>query len=240
MAFALIASTSESGSTNETCTTPTITTTGADLIVINVGWYSPDARTLAVSDSKSNSWTPLTERENAASGAAQQFFYSKPTTVGTNHTFTAATSSGGTPVYPSMEVFAFSGSHASPLDQQTGANGNGINSLATGSLTPSEANCLVVTGIGHDINSGGAVSVDGVFAGNALTEAYVGSTSLGSGMSYEIQTSATARNPTWSTTNNTGIAVALAVFKAAASGRTTKNTRAFPLGVELGMNRGVA
>lgn len=213
MAYALIASTSKGGSSNQTVTTNAIDTTGANLIVLNIGYYSGTVPTIAPTDSKGNTWTALTAHAQPDSTRiGNQMFYCVNPTVGSGHTFTQQDLVNA--AYPSMQVLAFSGAHASPFDQQTGTvSATTQSSLATGSLTPPENNCLVVAGLGHEVNSGGAVSIDGGFT--STTEAYVGGTSEGSGIAYLIQTTATAANPTWNVTNNAGLAVTLAVFKAA-------------------------
>ncbi len=214
MAYALVVATSKGGNTNQTITTDAVNTTGADLIVINVGYYSGTTPTIAPSDSKGNTWTALTAHNQVSTLVGNRMFYCAAPTVGSGHTFTQEDLVAN--AYPSIQMLAFSGAHASPFDQQTGAVSSGsASTLATGSLTPSEDNCLVVAGLGHEVNSAGAVSINGGFT--ATTEAYVGSTSEGSGCAYLIQTSAASANPTWNVTNNTGIAATLATFKAAAT-----------------------
>ena len=214
MAYALITSTSKAAAVNTTVTTDAIDSSGGNFAVVNVGSYN--AGTVVLTDSKSNTWNGLTNRVNVATGQTQRLFYTQGGTFGTNHTFKAEDLV--LPIYPSIEVLIFSGAVASPFDQEAGADGSGINTLATGSLTPSENNCLVVTGLGHENNSSGAVAASSPFDTNDIMVAYGAGTNEGSGISYEIQTSATARNPSWSITNNAGMAVTLAVFKAAAAG----------------------
>src|SRR5690348_1268736 len=68
-----------------TVTTTGFDTTGAALLIAVVG--QEDTTTCAVSDSKSNSWTKITEQiETPAKGS---LWYSVPSTVGATHTFTA-------------------------------------------------------------------------------------------------------------------------------------------------------
>ena len=135
-----------------------------------------------------------------------------------------------------MYVAAFSGAAAaSALDQQNGAVGTGT-SLATGSVTPSEDNELVVSGVSIADGSSGTYAVD---SGLTITDQILASAGNfeGGGLAYIIQTSAGAVNPTWSWTGSVNSAAVIATFKAAAAGgRTTKNTRSAPLGVNIGMN----
>src|SRR6185436_5864709 len=110
------------------CTTASINSSGATVLIAVVGDYVGGSTTLT--DSKSNTWTPLTTR---GSGSLNEtFYYSINPTVGSSHTFTANSSSS----YPCLAVAAFTNvKTTSPLDQSNGANGNG-NSPSIGSITP--------------------------------------------------------------------------------------------------------
>src|SRR5690349_3343729 len=94
-------------------TTSAIDTTGADFIVVGV-LYS-QAHHPTVSDSKSNTWTAVGSAHDSSQEGVQLYFCHNPT-VGSGHTFSALASSS----FASPFVIAFSGSDASPLDQQTG------------------------------------------------------------------------------------------------------------------------
>lgn len=208
MAFSFITH-AEAGSTNNhSVTTASIDTTGADIIVINVGWYG-SGTTPTVTDSKSNSWTSLTSRVDANIGC--RIWYKASPTVGSGHTFTAT----GLGSYPNIQVLAFSGAHATPFDVENGGTGTG-STKQPGSITPAEGNELVIAGLGHENNSGGAVSIDGSYT--AYTVAYSVGNCEGGGIAYWIQGSATATNPTWNITNSAAIAAAIAAFKSAAGG----------------------
>lgn len=209
MAFALVASTSKASVAGAAVTSNAIDTTGANLLLAIVGWFDNGSGAAVIADSKTNSWTGLTTRA-VAGQLSERIFYSVPSSVGSGHTV-SQTASG---LYSGLVVFAFSGAHATPFDQQAGATGTAT-SLATGSLTPPEDNCLVIAGLGNENNSAGAVSINGGFT--ALTSAYSGGNSEGAGGAYLIQTTAAAANPTWTITNSAQIAVALATFKAAAA-----------------------
>jgi hypothetical protein len=219
MAYALITSDSKAG-TPTGVTTDGVDTTGADLIVVNVGWYSNGGlnNTLAVSDSEGNTWTALTIR--STTNIACRLFYVYNPSVGAGHTFTA--NDGANSPYPSIEMMAFSGAAAAPFDQQNGATATAT-SIATGSITPTEDNELVVAGLAHENNSAGAVSINGGFT--ALKVAYVGGNSQGSGLARLIQTTATAANPTWSITTSAESAAVIASFKAASGGGGNRRRR---------------
>ncbi len=214
MSFSLVASTSESGPTNQAVTTAPVNTAGATLLVLSVGWYSGSTPTVTPADSKGNTWVPLTKQIQLSTLVANQLFYCAAPTVGSGHTFTVEDLVNN--IYPSVALLAYSGAHDVPFDQETGAVTVGnASTLATGSLTPSQDNCLVIAGAGHEANGAGAVSINAGFT--ALTAAYVSGGGEGCGIASLVQTTAAAAAPTWDTTNNTGIAATLAVFKAAAA-----------------------
>jgi hypothetical protein len=207
MTFALIASVGQAGSPNGT-TTGAIDTSGANLIVLAPAYYAPGAG-LAISDSKANTWTALTER-----GARMRFYYCLNPTVGAGHTFTVS----GTGVYGSMTAAAFSGAAASPFDLENGAASVSGTTLQPGSITPSEGNELVISAGGDAMD--GTPTPDGGFTVVARA-AFSGGVCFGSHLAYLVQTSAVAANPTWTYTPiGTGpeYVAMIASFKAAASG----------------------
>ena len=116
-------------------TTSAINTTGAKILVAAVSTYVSSG---TISDSKSNTWVPLTANGSGGNAVAQLFYVVNPT-VGTGHTFTSSGS------YISASVAAFAGvATTSPFDEQTGSTGSG-STLATGNITPSNANSLIVS-----------------------------------------------------------------------------------------------
>lgn len=208
-AIAHVVSTSAGSTGGTTVTTSSVDTTGANLLVVAVSYYG-NTTDPVLSDNKGNTWTGLTAREQSGTTMSVRLYYCVPTSVGTGHTFTAGP--GGTS-YPTISVSAFSGAAASPYDQETGAATAGnVTSFQPGSITPSENNCVLVTGVStagtsHTINSSfNATSTDNSAANH-----------LGGGIAYKIQTTAGAENPTWSWTTSTSKAAAMASFKAAAS-----------------------
>ena len=209
MAYALINHV-EAGLGANGGTTGSIDTTGASFLVLNVSYYDPGTAP-TISDSKSNTWSALTLQ--SSTGSSRLYYCASPS-VGTGHTFSA----NGTGSYPSLQVLAFSGSHGTPFDQQNGATSAGATSLATGSITPSEDNELVIAGLVHGDNTAGAVSIDGGFT--AYKNAFSSGNNMGGGIAYLIQTTATAANPSWSVTTSTQLAATIASFKAAAGGAT--------------------
>ena len=186
-------------------TTAAIDTSGANLIVISVGFYSAGTG-LTVSDSKGNTWIPLTLRPTSSGN--QRFFYAKAASVGTGHTFTVS----GTSIYPSIQVRAFAGAATNPFDAESGATNSG-SSLATGSTTPSQPGALVVSALCTD--SSATVSVAPTMT---VTQNPFGSgVAFGGALGYVVQTTAAAINPTWTIPGGATNAAAVASFLATAA-----------------------
>lgn len=200
--IALISST-QVGSTNGTSvTTSGIDTTGATIIVINAVTLGGGTPT----DSKSNTWTALTAQTAPVSTNRSQLFYAVNPTVGTAHTFSL------TATVPALSVLAFSGVVTSlPFDVQNGAAADTVTTLSTGSVTPSEDNEVVVSGL----SIGGSLASDYVIDNGFTATTYipvVGGQHFGSGIAYKIQTTAAAVNPAWSGTS-ASFACTIASFK---------------------------
>lgn len=212
MAYALVVNTNIVGAANGG-TSGTIDTTGASLLIIHISQYTVPA-SITPSDSKGNTWVGLTAI--TGSEAEGRLWYVVNPTVGTNHTFTAS----GIGVFSIAQIAAFSGANTSaPFDQETGAADAGT-SGQPGSITPSENDCLLVTGLAL-ANAGSTASINSSFT---ITdqEQYEGGVNEGGGLAYLIQTSASAVNPAWSWTNSISCAMTMASFKAASGGSVIK------------------
>lgn len=204
MAFSLIGHDVGAVGNTDSTTTPSIDTTGADLLVAVCTDLGGNA--LVLTDSKSNTWTALTKKTNVIDTV---IMYVKNPTVGTGHTF--AIGSGG---YPSLEVAAFSGSDlTSPFDVENGGSTGGAASLSTGSITPGSANELVIAGLGTE----SMVGTKSITLLAVLDQAADNGNNFGGALAYEIQTTATARNPSWSWSGSHFAAAVIASFKAAAA-----------------------
>lgn len=191
---------------NTTATTAAIDTTGANLLAAVIVDYDGVTSTIAdASDSKANTWTPLTTRKTVGDERVT-IWYSVPTSVGSGHTFTA--SRAGT--FPSIHVVAATGALATPFDVENGATTTGT-TIQPGSITPSTNGTLIITGVaasneatGFSIGSG--FTQLGNFTNTANHQA-------GSG-AYLVQNPAAAINPTWTAVANTTHSAAIAAFKA--------------------------
>ena len=114
--------------------------------------------------------------------------------------------------YPLICVMAFSGAASSPLDQSSNNKVDADGGIQPGSITPSENNCLVVTGC-LEAQAGDEASVDSGFAADS-----VGSSpglTFGGGIAYLVQATAAAVNPTWTPVVPTYAAATIASFKPA-------------------------
>src|SRR5258708_3690000 len=108
MAISLVISSAVAGGANGG-TTAAVDTSGANLLVA----YVITQGAVTVSDSKSNTWSALTNSVNGFLNG--QFFYAKGATTGTGHTFTVSGSSSVSVI----QVNAYSGADTvSPFDQQ--------------------------------------------------------------------------------------------------------------------------
>lgn len=214
MAFSVIASVGAAGSTTG-ATTGTIDTTGANLIIGLFPSYVGGS-SLTFGDSKGNTWTPLSLYSTGSDGELQ-FYYTVPTTVGSNHDFTT----GGSNVYGGPNVLAVSGVRiGDAFDRENGGNGNAA-SFQPGSTTPFQNDSLIVAGIVVNSNTDFATAA-AVDSGFTITNRFNSSgTNYGHALAYKIQTSLGAENPTWTYTSNTLVAANIAVFKPGAAGVLT-------------------
>lgn len=132
MAIAYLGSTAFAPDSTPT-TSGAFDTSGATLIVATVTYRNGNPG--APTDSKGNTYTPLTNR--GAAYCNQQMYYCENPTVGAGHTFTQFSSAASNNV--SVSFAWFSGTATSgALDVQSGG------SSLTGNITPSQANSLIV------------------------------------------------------------------------------------------------
>ena len=197
---------------NSNVTTAGIDTSGADGLIYACAHQN--ATTIAPTDSKGNSITAKTTRYLVSTKQGIDFYFliGSPT-VGTSHTATLSTATK----YPGLGFMAFSGMAASSaLDQTNGATATAAASLATGSITPSEDGTVVITA-SSGYNATRVMDGSSPFDVESIRLATT-SNAYGISVDEEIQTTATARNCTWTPQASTDIAAIIASFKAAAAG----------------------
>lgn len=183
--------------------------TGASLLVAVVASYALSPAPV-VSGNFANTWASLTAYVTSAR-ARLQILYVKNPTVGASH-FVAA---NGTSSYPSLIVAAFSDTNTSAnADQANGSANDSSLTLAPGSITPSEGNELIITGLGSDN------TVASIGSGFTLIDSVVGA-GFRASMAFFVQSAAAAVNPLW-TMNSGGAtdaaAAAIASFKSLGGG----------------------
>lgn len=198
MSYALVANTSRATAG----TSASIDTTGANILIAAVSWTTATLSGPVITDSKSNVWSPLC-RSIGQSSAALAIWVAYNPTVGSGHTFTITGSTS------SAAFAAFSGASTEFVyEAEKESSTGGATSLAAGSLTPSAANCLVITALSNRVNT--TYSVD---SGFTITNqiAFNSGARVGVALAYLIQTSAAAANPSWSWTGS-GVAGALNTY----------------------------
>jgi hypothetical protein len=207
MAFALVSGAhTAAGTTNQTTvTTPSIDTTGADLLVAAIGVYGDESNG-SLSDSYGNTWHGLTTYGTGGQ-VSVRLYYCRGGTVGAGHTF----SWGTWTVFPALAVAAFSGSATSlAFDAEAGSN-----TASPGSVTPAASGELMVSGLCW--YPSGTVSIDSSFS--TTDQVNYNGTTMGVALAYKIKSDAAAESPAWSHSGSFAQAAsALAAFKAAAGG----------------------
>lgn len=208
MAYSLIAHTSAQSADGSNVVTSAIDTSGATILVVAVSSFLPGGA-VTITDSKGNTWTSLTAHSQTNNRLC--LHYAKNPTVGSGHTFTGAASS----TFPGLAVQAWSGAHTTaPADQENGAATPTASALATGSVTPSQDNELVVSGASFSSMTN-TLAIDNGFTVSDQAPLVSGQ-AMGIAFAYKVQTTAAAVNPAWSWSGNDEAAVAIATFKVSA------------------------
>lgn len=182
--------------------------TGCDFIVFvaaTTGGVTP-----TFSDSKGNTYTSLTAQSNGTSRII--ITYCQAPTVGSGHTFTIT----GSAIFPAIGVAGFSGSVASPFDQQNGNTTTFGTTVATGSITPGSDNELIIFAGAWTTTQTSSVNSGMTTIQSLPSDGNFGTTSVR--FDYKIQTTATAINVTMTVGSNDTLTGAIASFKAASGG----------------------
>lgn len=180
-------------------TTTAVDTTGADFIVVTVGWYILSSD-YAFSDSKGNTWTPLTQYDNTG---ITRIYYCVNPTVGSGHTFSVA----GSFVFAFLCATGWTGTNATPADQDVGGTDS-----TPGPITPSVDNSLIISAA--TFSDGGSYLASGMTVEEFQN--YAGGVNFGGAQAYHIQGSAASFGPTWS--GGTVSSSAIASFKPSVGG----------------------
>lgn len=183
-----------------TATSVPVVSTDALSFVAMVNWYAGAGVTaITFSDSKGNVWIPLTRRLMTVTifGVAvpiySQFYYcAHATSVGINHTFTAA--GPGTPIFVSFQLFGFD-HQIFGVDQTAQAIAN-VSPVSAGAITPSISGTLIVSGISS--MSQNPITVDSGFTRCATPNTYAPGSNFSNATAWLFQAAAAAINPAWS------------------------------------------
>lgn len=198
-----VTSTGGTSANNNTVLSSSVNTSGANLLVCQVADYlAVGAGTLT--DSKSNTWTPLTTC--SVDITRLQGWYVIGATVGSGHTF----SYGATGSFPAINCIALANvKTSSPLDTEAHASATGVTFKQAGSVTPGANNAVVLGGLARD-NS----NISFVDSGMTMANQQEMTPNFSADLSYKIQTTAAALNPTWSWSAGSDACVSATVFKA--------------------------
>lgn len=191
-------------------TTGIVDTSGANLIVLAVAAYT--GVTLAagdISDNKSNtSWVLAGGATYGPDATRIHTFYHLTPSVGTGHTFTVTKTSS----FCSSAVASFSGAHTSPYLSQDGGNATSTSVLPVTGVTPSEADCLVVSALAD--NDGGTLTDPAGFTRTNRQVKDPGN-AYGIALAYMIQGAAALARPSWTSASSVELATQVVAFKSA-------------------------
>jgi hypothetical protein len=175
-------------------TTSAIDTTGATLLIAAISYYDLGSG-VNLSDSKSNTWTLVSPEADEGYTRMAVYVATGSITVGSGHT---VTQNGGTTL-TSVSFSAWSGTHASPVDQENeGVAGAGSSTIQPGSITPTQDGSLVICAVAFEPTSNpftGLPSSDDASM-SLLGEAWTNTNGFGITVRYKIQATAAAINPT--------------------------------------------
>jgi hypothetical protein len=204
-AYTLITSASTNNADSSTSNvTSGIDTTGATLLVASVSTYRTQSDT-AITDSKANTWTKLTEYGPTGDGRnyVTLFYCLSPVSVGSGHTFVVSVGN-----YPNIAVIAFSGGGSHTFDTSTGAAFIAGTSQQPGAISAVTSELLVTAGtnyVGFNFNS--------INSGFTIQENVTASAGSVLAMAFYSVASASSINPTWTVTGGGDGGTSMAGFK---------------------------
>lgn len=118
-----------------------LNTTGADTLIVLEQFNAATSGTL--SDIYGNTWFQLTKRDSNGSECGSGFWYAKNAIVGAGHSVSIA----GSSTFSSVAFAAYSGCDlAAPFDTEGGISVTTATTTPIGTITPSNANSLILSG----------------------------------------------------------------------------------------------
>ncbi len=170
-------------------TTASVTLAGNFVVVVAADYRSATACTIA--DSRSSTFTIRTTYQTTAEQRIR-IAYATGVTTGAGYTV----SCNGTSSFPAVSFAAFSGvATTSAFDQESGATSDSAVTFQPTIVTPTVANEVVIAGA--SAASAITITVNAPFTIPTNGSTTWDGTHYGVSVAYDIQTTATARNPTW-------------------------------------------
>jgi hypothetical protein len=177
-----------SSSTLTSCTTGQANTSGANLILLSVSYYGSGSAEGVITDSQSNTWTPIV---TSLTENTWNILYScqSPQTSGTQ-SFSCTTSATS---YPHLSMVAVAGCPSYSVLATNNSASNTSPCQAGAVVAPKGA--IVVSGISVGSSTTAVIVNDSM---TAVTDASNVVTNVAGGLAYIIQSSAGSISPTWS------------------------------------------
>lgn len=184
--------------------TGSINCSGATLIIAGIAYAGSPC---TITDTSSNTYTLAKAQPSGAGQSSAVWYVRNPTTTGSMH-FTCA----GANTFPMINIMGFTGTATSGAPNATSSNGGATGtSVNAGPVAPSVANTTCVTELMTGGNEHGTPTISSPFTvGSAVPNA--GGISVGGVSAYQIQTTATTENPTYSWPTSVPNAGAAACF----------------------------
>lgn len=206
--WALIANTcGNAGSAGGTATATTtgVTSTAGD-IAFCARVQDNSQPVIPVTDSKSNTWILLATKDGEFSDTA--LYYSKLTSVGAAHTFSA--NSGGAQSFAAIQCMVWSGSHATTILDQTAMSGAGMAAVtvSAGPMTPTLVWELSVSALGEE--DANVVSASGY---TVYQLSYSLGNYFGVALGWKVQPLTLATNPAWTWTTPMSVSSVAGTFR---------------------------
>lgn len=214
--MALIVQTTANATAGTPGTGPTVDSSGGTgIYIIENHAFNGVDDTKAPTDSYSNTYVQVAAPVTSGSFCRLSIWYCESPTVGAAHNWTVSTQ------YGALSISVHSGTaSSSSLDQHSGA-ATATTPAAPGSITPTTANQLVIAGFGEDtIGLSDTISVNGGFS-TPNTIQGTGFAIEPVSLSYLLQTSAAAANPSWTYANSNAAAAVIASFKTSGGSSVT-------------------
>jgi hypothetical protein len=181
------------GNTSNSTIAATMNDTGAtlDVVIVASNVMSQNLPSVLTDSQSNTNWSYGLAQENTSVYGIQIAWINNPSTSAT-HTFSYV---DGSTAFPAIAILSFSGTFGG-VEKCTGSANTSATSIAPGSLTPSLANALIITGYTENTGTSATWSITGGFTIADQHDGTGGRAAIGS--AYLIQTTATASNPTWS------------------------------------------